>query len=65
MSSQCILKRWQCYPMEPENIENHSKIIWETFFKCLHVSVACFSLPHFFALSVIFHVRGPILKYRI
>ena len=52
MHSQCILKCWPCYLMEPKKAENHSKImfwsIWETF------SNVCKMFQCFFALSVTF-----------
>ena len=51
MHSQCILKCWPCYLMEPNKVENHSKIIQKhlgTF------SNVCKMFQCFLALSVTF-----------
>ena len=48
MHSQCILKCWPCYLMEPKTIRKSFGSIWETF------SNVCKMFQCFFTLSVIF-----------
>ena len=52
MHSKCILKHWPCYLMEPNKVENHSKIIRKhlgNVFKCLqNVSMFLRTVCHVF-----------------
>ena len=69
MHSQCILKRWPCYLMEPKKIENHSKIIRKhlgNVFKCLqNVSMFLHTVCHVFEWEVTFwHLKqGSKMKF--
>lgn len=58
MHSQCILKHWPCYLMEPNKVENHSEAFGkrlQMFAKCFNVSLHCLSR---------FCVRGHILTFK-
>ena len=69
MHSQCILKCWPCYLMEPKKAENHSKIILKhlgNIFKCLqNVSMFLRTVCHVFAWEVTFwHLKqGSKMKF--